>query len=73
MIAYGTDRGLLVTISGPGRVDPCGAPFDVACLVGTDRVLLRAVPTDGHFTLTVAIDNLTWPAAQVVQLAAALV
>jgi len=72
IISYGTERGLVVTISGMGSVDPLGEPFDVASVIRTDGVLLRAEQGDGCFTLTVGIDNLTWPAAQVVRLAQAL-
>ena len=73
VICYGTDRGLVVSISGIGSLVPQGDAFDVADIVGLDGLILRARQDGDHFALTVGIDNLTWPASRALELAYSLI
>ncbi len=73
IVSYGTERGLVVSVSGTGAVQAQGEPFDAQAVVGTDGLLLRAVQAGPHFTLTAAIDNLSFPAAHAVRMAQALI
>lgn len=72
VISYGTERGLVVTVSARGTVAPSGAAFDVESVVGTPGLLLRAEQHGEHLTLTVGLDNLTLPASNAVRLARSL-
>ena len=84
MISYGQPRGILAVVSGRigrGTPDPAGleqgaTALDVASVVGTSRVRIRLSLGSGEgerpFTVGVALDNLTFPAANAVRLAQAI-
>lgn len=77
VIAYGTPRGLLSVISGPLAEPVTGTvgepvPLDVKDVVGTAEVRFRLERVEAAFTLAVALDNLTFPAANAIALARSL-
>lgn len=77
VVSYGTPNGLLAVISGqlaePGTVTSSEpVPLDVKDVVGTARVLHRLECVESAFTLAVALDNLTFPAANAIALARSL-
>lgn len=69
MVAYGHERGLVVSVSGRGRAASSGTAFDVADVVGTSELRLRVEADERGFTAVAGIDNLTWPASQAIRLA----
>jgi N-acetyl-gamma-glutamylphosphate reductase len=81
VVSYGTPSGLLTVISGPlADADPAAAPvassdaapLDVKDVVGTAKVQHRLEQVEAAFTLAVALDNLTFPAANALALARSL-
>jgi N-acetyl-gamma-glutamylphosphate reductase len=77
VIAYGTPRGLLTVISGElatsltTPMEPIA--LDVKDVVGTAEMRYRLEVNGAAFTLAVALDNLTFPAANAIALARNLV
>jgi len=77
VIAYGTPHGLLTVISGELAEPAADAadepvPLDVKDVVGTAEVRYRLEQAEAAFTLAVALDNLTFPAANAIALARSL-
>jgi N-acetyl-gamma-glutamylphosphate reductase len=72
MVAYAQPRGILTILSGALMSETQTVPgvdsLDVAEVVGTPRVLHRLTRVGGRFTLGVALDNLSFPAANAVAL-----
>jgi hypothetical protein len=77
VVSYGTPHGLLTVISG-SLAEPLAvtagepAPLDVKQVIGTAKVLHRLEQAEAAFTLAVALDNLTFPAANALALARSL-
>jgi N-acetyl-gamma-glutamylphosphate reductase len=69
MVAYGTKRGLVVTVSAQGSATDGGGSFDIADVVGTSKLAWRATSQNRGFSLAVGVDNLTLPASFAVSLA----
>jgi hypothetical protein len=76
VVAYAQPRGILTILSGDLMSETQTVPgvdsLDVAEVVGTPRVLHRLTRVGGRFTLGVALDNLSFPAANAVALLNAL-
>lgn len=73
IVAYAQPRGIMSVISGRWSGPPGGIALDaprdleVASVVGTPEVLTRLSSHGSSFTLGVALDNLTFPAWNAVQ------
>jgi N-acetyl-gamma-glutamylphosphate reductase len=77
VIAYGTPRGLLTVISGELATSVAtpteSVALDVKDVVGTAHVRYRLEVNGNSFTLAMTLDNLTFPAANAIELARSLV